>query len=74
MSPDIDAVSTYLQSLQARITGALESVEPSSLDGVRDAVRELSGFEARFSHFPIVGLCARCARQRERRAAATDRG
>ena len=46
--------------------GALESVEPAALDEVRDAVRELSGFEARFSHFPIVGLCARCARQRER--------
>jgi Fur family ferric uptake transcriptional regulator len=46
--------------------GALESVEPSALDGVRDQVRELSGFEARFSHFPIVGLCARCARQKQR--------
>jgi len=45
--------------------GALESVEPAALDGVRDAVRHLSGFEARFSHFPIVGLCARCAKQRE---------
>lgn len=44
--------------------GALESVEPAALDGVRDAVRDLSGFEARFSHFPIVGLCARCAKQR----------
>lgn len=41
--------------------GALESVQPSALDGVRDAVRDLSGFEARFSHFPIVGLCPTCA-------------
>jgi Fur family ferric uptake transcriptional regulator len=41
--------------------GALESVDPSALDGVRDQVRALSGFEARFSHFPIVGLCADCA-------------
>jgi Fur family ferric uptake transcriptional regulator len=45
--------------------GKLESVDPSSLDGVRDKVRELSGFEARFSHFPIVGLCAQCAKQRK---------
>jgi Fur family ferric uptake transcriptional regulator len=45
--------------------GALESVEPAALDGVRAAVRELAGFEARFSHFPIVGLCPRCAKQRE---------
>lgn len=47
--------------------GALESVEPAALDAVREAVRELSGFEARFSHFPIVGLCPRCAEQRKRR-------
>jgi Fur family ferric uptake transcriptional regulator len=44
--------------------GILESVDPASLDPVRDAVRDLSGFEARFSHFPIVGLCARCASSR----------
>jgi Fur family ferric uptake transcriptional regulator len=49
--------------------GALESVEPAALDAVREAVRELSGFEARFSHFPIVGLCPRCAEQRKRRTA-----
>jgi Fur family ferric uptake transcriptional regulator len=53
--------------------GALESVDPAALDGVRAAVRDLSGFEARFSHFPIVGLCARCARQRKRRSATTGR-
>jgi Fur family ferric uptake transcriptional regulator len=50
--------------------GAVESVEPTALDGVRDAVRELSGFEARFSHFPIVGLCSGCARRRRRDAPA----
>jgi Fur family ferric uptake transcriptional regulator len=44
--------------------GALESVDPAALDGVRAAVRDLSGFEARFSHFPIVGLCPDCARRR----------
>ncbi len=47
--------------LACEACGALESVDPSSLDGVRDAVRDLSGFEARFSHFPIVGLCPDCA-------------
>jgi Fe2+ or Zn2+ uptake regulation protein len=54
--------------------GALEAVEPSSLDGVREAVRELSGFEARFSHFPIVGLCPDCARKHKRRVRATNGG
>lgn len=50
--------------------GALESVDPEALDGVRDAVRKLSGFEARFSHFPIVGLCPRCAKERDARSTA----
>jgi len=31
------------------------------LDAVRAVVRDEFGFEARFSHFPIVGRCARCA-------------
>jgi Fur family ferric uptake transcriptional regulator len=53
--------------LACELCGALESVEPAALDGVRDAVRDLSGFEARFSHFPIVGLCARCAKKRKGR-------
>lgn len=36
------------------------------LDRVRDALREDFGFEARFSHFPVVGRCARCgARARD---------
>jgi Fur family ferric uptake transcriptional regulator len=37
------------------------AVEPSALDPVRDAVRASTGFEARFAHFPIVGLCPECA-------------
>lgn len=45
--------------------GVLESVEPAALDDVRAAVRDLSGFEAHFSHFPIVGLCSGCAKQRQ---------
>jgi len=44
--------------------GVVEAVDPAALDEVRSSVRELSGFEARFSHFPIVGLCPRCARKR----------
>lgn len=48
--------------------GVVDSVDPESLDGVREAVRELTGFEASFSHFPIVGLCAKCARRRRSRS------
>src|SRR5664279_3669566 len=37
--------------------GANRAVPPEQLDGVRRAVQEATGFSARFSHFPIVGLC-----------------
>ena len=43
---------------------------PEQLDGVRQAVREATGFDARFSHFPIVGLCADCTVPRGLRATA----
>ena len=41
------------------------ALEAQRLDGVRDAIEREFGYRARFSHFPIVGLCAECA-------AATD--
>lgn len=41
--------------------GAYEAVAPGRLDAARDAVRAAFGYEARFSHFPIVGLCPDCA-------------
>lgn len=37
------------------------SVDPASLDPVRDLIRETFGYQARFSHFPIIGLCDLCA-------------
>jgi Fur family transcriptional regulator, ferric uptake regulator len=45
--------------------GALAEVEPAELDDARGLVHERFGFEARFSHFPIVGLCAECAAEGE---------
>jgi Fur family ferric uptake transcriptional regulator len=53
--------------------GRIESVEGSRLDRVRSALREEIGYDAQFSHFPIHGLCARCARRRPptRRGAMT---
>lgn len=41
--------------------GAARSVPPEALDAVREQIRQLHGFEARFTHFPIVGLCETCA-------------
>jgi len=41
--------------------GALRAVEPSQLDGVRASILARFGFDARFTHFPIAGLCPDCA-------------
>lgn len=41
--------------------GAVVTVEPQRLDAVRDQIRRDFGYEARFTHFPIAGLCPDCA-------------
>lgn len=38
-------------------------VAPEQLDPVRGAIRERFGYEARFTHFAIVGVCRDCARR-----------
>jgi Fur family ferric uptake transcriptional regulator len=42
---------------------AVLAVEPSEMDAVRMLIHERFGYEARFSHFPVLGLCADCARE-----------
>ncbi|HWF73894.1 MAG TPA: Fur family transcriptional regulator [Solirubrobacteraceae bacterium] len=41
--------------------GAVRTVEPEQLDALREVIRAQFGFSVRFTHFPIVGLCAGCA-------------
>jgi Fur family ferric uptake transcriptional regulator len=41
--------------------GRVEAVEPARLDRARAVIRADLGYEARFTHFPIVGRCADCA-------------
>ena len=41
--------------------GAYVTLAPDALHAVRDAVREACGYTARFTHFPVVGLCPACA-------------
>jgi Fur family ferric uptake transcriptional regulator len=48
--------------------GAYEEVDPGRLDGVREAVRAAFGYEASFTHFPIVGLCPDCVGSEGRHA------
>jgi Fur family transcriptional regulator, ferric uptake regulator len=40
--------------------GRIEAIEPEHLEPARALIRDRFGFEARFSHFPIVGVCRRC--------------
>ena len=41
--------------------GGVLAVEAARLDAVREAIEGEFGYRARFSHFPIVGLCQGCA-------------
>jgi Fur family ferric uptake transcriptional regulator len=41
--------------------GRVLEAEPGALEAARELIRKRLAFEARFSHFPIVGLCRRCA-------------
>ena len=41
--------------------GLVTTVDPAALDAVRTALHADFGHHARFSHFPIHGLCANCA-------------
>lgn len=48
--------------------GAVHTLTPDQLDPIRDQVKQLFGYEARFTHFAILGLCPACARQRQAKA------
>jgi Fur family ferric uptake transcriptional regulator len=37
------------------------AVTPDQLDPIRKNIKKRFGYEARFTHFAIVGLCGRCA-------------
>ena len=45
------------------LCGTHEAISEERLRPVREAVREHLGYEARFRHFPIVGLCPVCAQK-----------
>jgi Fur family ferric uptake transcriptional regulator len=37
-------------------------VAPAELEDLRELIRERFGHRARFTHFPIVGVCERCSK------------
>ena len=40
--------------------GAVKAVEPDEMEPVRSEIRKRFGYEARFSHFPVLGSCPDC--------------
>lgn len=49
--------------LACECCGRVTSVEPGQLDSIRRSIRRRFGYEARFTHFPILGLCPSCRRE-----------
>jgi len=43
--------------------GRVTTVEPGKLDSIRRSIKRRFGYEARFTHFPILGLCRSCQRE-----------
>jgi Fur family ferric uptake transcriptional regulator len=41
--------------------GSARTVRPELLDPVRNHIRSRFGYEVRFTHFALMGLCAQCA-------------
>jgi Fur family ferric uptake transcriptional regulator len=41
--------------------GAVTALDSVQLDRARREIRDLCGYDVRFTHFPIVGLCPACA-------------
>jgi Fe2+ or Zn2+ uptake regulation protein len=41
--------------------GAIREIDRCELDPLREAVRKRFGYEVGFTHFPMMGLCPRCA-------------
>jgi Fur family ferric uptake transcriptional regulator len=53
-----DGAREYLVCERCR---RVDEVDADRLDDVRHRIHEQFGYDAGFSHFPIVGLCADCA-------------
>jgi Fur family transcriptional regulator, ferric uptake regulator len=56
------AVTGEQEYLTCERCGDYRAVAPQELDAVRELIEHQFGYRASFAHFPIVGLCASCAR------------
>lgn len=49
-----------VEFVTCELCGAYEVVDPRRLDAVRALIERELGYRPRFTHFPIVGVCAAC--------------
>jgi Fur family ferric uptake transcriptional regulator len=54
--------------LYCEICGAVRALSAEELDPIRESIKERFGYEARFTHFAIVGTCPKCAGRPRREA------
>ena len=54
---------TESEYLECERCGTFHAVRRSVLAAARAEIRAATGFEARFSHFPIIGVCPDCAKE-----------
>lgn len=47
--------------LHCESCGEVRRLDPAELEPIRAQLRERFGYEAQFTHFPIVGRCRKCA-------------
>jgi Fur family transcriptional regulator, ferric uptake regulator len=55
------AASGDVEYVTCERCGAYEAVDPARLDRARTQIEREVGYRARFTHFPIVGLCPACS-------------
>jgi len=59
--PGLYALARGREYVLCERCGELHAVPPHALDPVREALRAALGYEARFTHFPLVARCGDCA-------------
>jgi Fur family transcriptional regulator, ferric uptake regulator len=55
------ATETEMEFVTCERCAAFQAVDPARLDAARALIERELGYRARFTHFPIVGVCAACA-------------
>jgi Fur family transcriptional regulator, ferric uptake regulator len=63
--PRSDLASVYrnletLEEIGLASCGAVKAVDPDEMEPVRSEIRQRFGYEADFSHFPVLGSCPDC--------------